>query len=98
MKVITFPQIPGHFIPFARVLHSKTMTIDGKIAWIGTSNWEGGYLTSLRNLEVVLRNPEMAAKLGALQSQLWNSKYAAPLDINRDYPAPHPGTENAPQK
>ncbi|MDF0533978.1 phospholipase D-like domain-containing protein [Shewanella sp. A32] len=94
VKVVTIPEAKQGFIPFARTLHSKTMEIDGKIAWIGTSNWEGGYMNNSRNLELVLQNPAMANRLQQLQLQLWNSVYAAPLDINKEYPKPHPASAN----
>ena len=94
VKVVTIPEAKQGFIPFARTLHSKTMEIDGKIAWIGTSNWEGGYMNNSRNLELVLQNSAMANRLQQLQLQLWNSVYAAPLDINKEYPKPHPASAN----
>jgi len=91
IRVVTIPQAPSGFIPYARVIHTKAMTIDDRIAWIGTSNWEGGYLDNSRNLEVVLQNVPMADKLNALHQQLWLSSYAAPLNIDASYPPPHPG-------
>ncbi|WUR14374.1 phospholipase D-like domain-containing protein [[Empedobacter] haloabium] len=95
IRVVTLPQASSGFIPFARVIHSKTMTIDGKLAWVGTSNWAGGYLDLSRNLEVVLRNEAMARRVSALHEQLWSSSYAQKLDINRDYPKPNKATEKA---
>jgi len=90
IRAVTIPQAPSGFIPFARVVHTKTMTIDGEIAWIGTSNWEGGYLDNSRNVEVVLRNTPMAEKLDALHQQLWLGPYAAPLEVGTNYLPPHP--------
>jgi len=95
IKVVTLPQASTGFIPFARVIHSKTMTIDGKLAWIGTSNWAGGYFDLSRNLEVVLRNEAMARRVAALHEQAWSSPYAQKLDINRDYPKPNKASEKA---
>ena len=88
IRIVTLPQASTGFIPFARVMHSKTMVIDGKVAWVGTSNWAGGYLDLSRNLEIVMRNEAMAKRIGALQEQLWTSPYTQPLDINKDYPKP----------
>jgi phosphatidylserine/phosphatidylglycerophosphate/cardiolipin synthase-like enzyme len=93
IKIVTLPTASTGFIPFARVIHSKTMTIDGKLAWVGTSNWSGGYFDMSRNLEVVMRNEQMAQRVGALHEQLWNSPYAAPLDVNKNYPKPNKGKE-----
>lgn len=91
IRFVTIPEAPSGFIPFARVVHTKTMTIDDEIAWIGTSNWEGGYLDNSRNVEIVLRNAAMAEKLNALHQQLWLSTYATQLKIDAVYPPPHPG-------
>ena len=93
IKIVTLPTASTGFIPFARVIHSKTMSIDGKTAWVGTSNWAGGYFDLSRNLEVVMRNEKMAQRIAALHEQLWDSPYAAPLDVNRNYPKPSKGTE-----
>lgn len=91
VRVVTIPQDASGFIPFARVVHTKTMAIDDGVAWIGTSNWEGGYLDTSRNIEVVVRDPLMAKRVAALHEQLWSSRYARPIDINRAYVAPRPG-------
>ena len=68
------------------------MVIDNQVAWVGTSNWSGGYFDLSRNLEVVMRNEKMAQRLLALQEQTWNSSYAQPLDINKQYPKPAKGS------
>lgn len=91
IKIVTLPQASSGFIPFARVIHSKTMSIDGKLAWVGTSNWSGGYLDNSRNLEIVLRNEAMAKRLADLHEQTWQSPYAQPLDIQKKYPKPIKG-------
>jgi phosphatidylserine/phosphatidylglycerophosphate/cardiolipin synthase-like enzyme len=93
VRIVTLPAASSGPIPFARVIHSKTMSIDGKIAWVGTSNWSGGYFDKSRNLEVVLRNEKMAQRLAAMHEQAWSSQYAQPLDVNKDYPKPVKGGE-----
>jgi phosphatidylserine/phosphatidylglycerophosphate/cardiolipin synthase-like enzyme len=94
VKIVTIPPASSGFIPFARVIHSKIMTIDGTTAWIGTSNWTGGYLDNSRNLELVLHNPAMSQRVDKLYSQLWDSVYAEPIKLEYDYPAPKPGGES----
>ena len=91
IRIVTLPTASTGFIPFARVIHSKTMSIDGKLAWVGTSNWAGGYFDLSRNLEVVLRNDAMAQRIAALHEQTWSSAYAQPIDINKQYPKPAKG-------
>ena len=93
IKVVTIPQASSGFIPYARVIHSKIMIVDDRLAWVGTSNWRGGYFDNSRNLELVLNNEPMAQRLNQLYQQLWSSPYAAPLRIADDYPQPAPGGE-----
>jgi phosphatidylserine/phosphatidylglycerophosphate/cardiolipin synthase-like enzyme len=88
IRVATIPQASTGFIPFARVVHTKIMTIDSAIAWVGTSNWEGGYLDNSRNLEIVLRDKRMALRLGAMETQLWDSPYAKPFAEAKLIPRP----------
>ncbi|WP_115720619.1 phospholipase D-like domain-containing protein [Gallaecimonas mangrovi] len=92
IKIVSIPEAKEGFIPYARVIHTKAMDIDDKIAWVGTSNWEGGYMDNSRNLEVVMQDPKMAKRIGEMARQLWNSPYAKKLDINKTYPRPHPGS------
>jgi phosphatidylserine/phosphatidylglycerophosphate/cardiolipin synthase-like enzyme len=91
IKIVTLPQAKQGFIPYARVIHSKTMEIDGQVAWIGTSNWLGGYLDNSRNLEVVMHSEAMAKRVGQLHQQLWDGPYARALNVTEEYPEPHPG-------
>ncbi|MCI1004660.1 phospholipase D-like domain-containing protein [Herbaspirillum sp. C7C8] len=91
IRIVTLPQAKSGFIPFARVIHTKAMSIDGKIAWIGTSNWAGGYLDNSRNLEVVLHDAAMARRVAALHEQTWSSSYAQAIDVLKVYPRPAKG-------
>ncbi len=91
IKIVTLPQARQGFIPYARVIHSKTMEVDGQVAWVGTSNWLGGYLDNSRNLEVVMRSEAMAKRVGELHEQLWDGPYAKALNLTDEYAVPHPG-------
>lgn len=94
VKIVTIPPASSGFIPYARVIHSKIMILDDRLAWIGTSNWRGGYFDNSRNLELVMNNESMAQRLDQLYQQLWHSPYAAALRIDYDYPPPQPGGES----
>ncbi|WP_462380300.1 phospholipase D-like domain-containing protein [Pseudomonas sp. Marseille-QA0892] len=91
VRIVTLPQASSGFIPYGRVIHSKTMEIDGQVAWVGTSNWLGGYMDQSRNLEVVMHDSNMAGRIRALHEQLWAGPYAQPIALNHSYPEPHPG-------
>ncbi|CAG9298078.1 phospholipase D-like domain-containing protein [Celerinatantimonas diazotrophica] len=94
IKIITIPQPSQSFIAYARVLHSKAMSIDAKLAWIGTSNWEGGYLDFSRNVELVVPFPSLAEQIETIHQQLWHSDYAAPIDLNHRYLSVDPGADS----
>lgn len=88
VKVLTVPAAKQGYIPFARVIHSKYMVADGKTAWLGTSNWAGGYLDTSRNLELVIKDEALAFRAAKIHARLWGSAYAKPLDILKSYPKP----------
>ncbi|WP_174280512.1 phospholipase D-like domain-containing protein [Sphingomonas bacterium] len=80
IRVATIPPAAEGPIPFARVVHTKAMAIDGRVGWVGTSNWEGGYLDSSRNVELVFRDAGLADRIGRMHDTLWSSAYAVPLE------------------
>jgi hypothetical protein len=88
IRMVTIPEARSGFIPFARVIHSKFLVVDGETLWLGTSNWVGGYLDSSRNLELLQRRPELAKTVRGLHQALWDSPYAEPLRTEKEYPLP----------
>ena len=86
VRILKIPEAKEGFIPFARVNHSKFMVIDKGIAWIGTSNWSGGYLDKSRNVELVVRDVAMAKRLKGVHDQLWNAAGAIELDAEYSLP------------
>ncbi len=94
IRIVTIPVGKDGRIPYARVSHSKIMTIDHKISWVGTSNWSGGYFDQLRNLELVVSDEKFAQRVAALHEQLWSSEYSAKLDATKDYPKPDKGVDS----
>jgi phosphatidylserine/phosphatidylglycerophosphate/cardiolipin synthase-like enzyme len=88
IRIITIPESKEGKIPFARTAHSKYMVADGKVAWIGTSNWAGGYLDQSRNLEIVVKDEALAARAAKIQAHLWDSPYTAPIDVQKSYSKP----------
>ena len=88
VRIITIPEAKQGRILFARTAHSKYMVADGQTAWIGTSNWSGGYLDQSRNLEIVVKDPALAARAAKLHAHLWDSPYTAPIDVQKIYPKP----------
>jgi phosphatidylserine/phosphatidylglycerophosphate/cardiolipin synthase-like enzyme len=88
VRVITIPDAAQGPIPFARVAHSKYAVFDGHTLFLGTSNWRGGYFDQSRNLEIVVHDPALAARAAAVQKHLWDSAYAAPLEVLKTYSKP----------
>lgn len=81
VRVITIPTFSGGPIPFARVAHAKYMTVDGALAWIGSSNWEGDYFTKSRNVGVVARRREVASALDRVFADVWSSPHTRGLEV-----------------
>jgi phosphatidylserine/phosphatidylglycerophosphate/cardiolipin synthase-like enzyme len=79
VKVLTIPPWSGGEIPFARVAHAKYMVVDGRSAWVGTSNWEGDYFLKSRNVAVVANDGDLAPRLGRIFEDGWGSNYAKTL-------------------
>ena len=86
VRMVTLPQAKSGYIPFARTVHSKYMVVDDAVLWVGTSNWEGGYLSESRNVEFISHEAELAKQGVALHQQLWLSPYAHKLLPNVDLP------------
>ena len=68
--------------------HAKALVVDGKHAWLGTSNWEKEYFTRSRNVGVVVEDPALAAQLARFFATLWDSPYATPVDPDASYTPP----------
>lgn len=88
---VRFVNIPEHsagFVPFARVVHAKYVTVDGERAWLGTSNFSGDYFLQSRNVGVVLEGAPAAARLDTIFERLWQSDYAETVDPLAEYEAP----------
>jgi phosphatidylserine/phosphatidylglycerophosphate/cardiolipin synthase-like enzyme len=76
VRMVTIPPAVEGEIPFARVIHSKFLTIDDQMSWIGTSNWSRDYFYNSRNLGLIVRGPSFAAQLNKLFDKLWSSIYS----------------------
>jgi phosphatidylserine/phosphatidylglycerophosphate/cardiolipin synthase-like enzyme len=83
--IVTIPEAASGHIPFARVTHSKYMTVDGGVLWLGTSNWSEDYFTESRNVEIIARDQDLAAQADGIFERLWNSRFCAKLDPSRTY-------------
>jgi len=79
VKVLTIPPWSGGEIPFARVAHAKYLVVDDRIAWVGTSNWEGDYFLKSRNVGIVAEGGALGPRLARVFEDGWSSPLAAPL-------------------
>ncbi|MBI4911802.1 MAG: phospholipase [Acidobacteria bacterium] len=85
VKIVSIPDDPGGPIPYARVIHSKYMTVDGKLLWLGTSNWAEDYFTESRNVELILKDSDLTAQADRVFERLWNGPFAAAIEPGRNY-------------
>jgi len=88
VRLTTIPVWSGGFIPFARVTHGKALVVDGKRAWLGTSNWEKDYFYNSRNVGAIIDEPTLAGALAARFAAVWQSPYAIPVDPDAAYSPP----------
>lgn len=91
VRFVTIPEHSSGHIPFGRVLHAKTLVADGARLWLGTSNWERDYFHESRNASVFVDGGALPQRVEALHDELWNSKYAQPVDPAAKYEAPRYG-------
>jgi phosphatidylserine/phosphatidylglycerophosphate/cardiolipin synthase-like enzyme len=89
VKFATIPEASTGFVSFARVVHSKYVTVDGAWSWIGTSNLSRDYFYASRNVGLVGRGAPLADALDGVFDTLWTSAYVEVVDPARtDYVAP----------
>ena len=97
VKMVSIPQAKNEFIPYARVIHSKYCIVDGQTLWIGTSNWSKDYFYFSRNIDLIFRSKvqtkneaitQLIKNSQLIYDKLWNSAFAATLDINKMYVMP----------
>jgi phosphatidylserine/phosphatidylglycerophosphate/cardiolipin synthase-like enzyme len=88
---VKFSNIPEHsagFIPFARVEHAKYLTVDGKGAWVGTSNWSRDYFYQSRNVSLLMHGAGAAGQLDTFFTQSWDGPYTETVDPCGQYQPP----------
>lgn len=88
VRFVTIPEAERGFIPYTRTIHAKYLTVDGRIAWIGTSNAAGDYFLHSRNAGLLVEGAPFARRLDAFFEDLWTSDYAEPVDPDRTYEPP----------
>jgi len=89
VRVMSIPQLEGEaFVEFGRVVHAKYLVVDGKWAWLGTSNWSRDYFYGSRNVGVVVQGESFGSDLDAWFERMWNSEYAETIDPAKSYRAP----------
>ena len=91
VKMVTIPEASRGYIPYARVIHAKYLVVDGRVAWIGTSNWERDYFHASRNVGLIVENDKIAAILVRFFASGWDSPYASRVDPAVDYAPPRIG-------
>ncbi len=91
VRFATIPLASTGFIPYARVIHSKYLVVDGQTLYIGTSNWGKDYFYNTRGIELVARKPELAEQAGRIFETLWKSGFVERVDPKRNYPNMDPG-------
>jgi phosphatidylserine/phosphatidylglycerophosphate/cardiolipin synthase-like enzyme len=85
VRIAAIPEAKAGHIPYARTIHSKYLVVDETNLVLGTSNWEEGYFTESRNIELIFRDSPLAAQAVRIHDRLWNSRYVFALDPAKVY-------------
>lgn len=91
VKLMTIPEHSGGHIPYARVIHAKYLVVDGRSAWVGTSNWEHDYFFASRNVGLIIEGEGIGALLDRYFLTGWESGYSEQVDPCRKYSGPKIG-------
>lgn len=89
VKYLSFPTHSEGYEPFSRVSHTKSMLVDGSVAWVGSANWQPGYFTRSRNLGILTDNPNVTSNLRQYYLTAWTSHYAVPLEPHSEPDVPY---------
>lgn len=79
VRQVVIPEWSGGHLDYARLIHSKYLTADGRAAWVGTENWAENYFSISRNVGLVLKEAGVTRDLDRIFSKLWESPYASAL-------------------
>ncbi|MCB9621243.1 MAG: hypothetical protein H6724_17515 [Sandaracinus sp.] len=91
VRLVTIPEASTGFVPYARTVHAKYATVDGRIAWLGTSNAGGDYFLRSRNVGLFVEGAAFARALDVYFDRVWNGVYAEAVDPARTYERPRIG-------
>lgn len=91
VRIVTIPEAEQGFIPYARTIHAKYMTVDGRLGWLSTSNASGDYFLRSRNAGLFVEGAPFATALDGFFEDLWTSPYAEAVDLDRVYEPPRVG-------
>jgi phosphatidylserine/phosphatidylglycerophosphate/cardiolipin synthase-like enzyme len=79
VMTVVIPQWSGGPIQFARLIHSKYLTVDGVRAWVGSENWRVSYFTNTRNVGLVFADAGLVGELDTIFGRVWTSAYGTSL-------------------
>ena len=88
IRLVTLPPSSAGFIPYARVVHAKHLAVDGRRAWLGTSNWSRDYFHASRNVGILVEGAPFARRLARFFLDGWDSAYAVTVDPEAGYDPP----------
>jgi phosphatidylserine/phosphatidylglycerophosphate/cardiolipin synthase-like enzyme len=65
--------VPVRYDPADRLLHSKFVVIDRKLAVVGSHKWSAGSYFDFDDLTLVLSSTALATEFGACFESMWNA-------------------------
>jgi phosphatidylserine/phosphatidylglycerophosphate/cardiolipin synthase-like enzyme len=77
VRTVKIPEWSGGHLDFARLIHSKYLTVDGHSGWVGSENWSQNYFMTSRNVGVLFRVSDLVDRLDQVFDRVWSSPYAS---------------------
>jgi len=85
VRFAVIPDASTGFVEFSRVAHAKLCVADERAAWIGSSNWEGSYFMTSRNVSLFLEGAGVGARLARWFDVTFQGEYAEPVVPGKSY-------------
>jgi phosphatidylserine/phosphatidylglycerophosphate/cardiolipin synthase-like enzyme len=79
VRLVRIPESSEGPLPFARMLHAKTLTVDAKISWVGTGNLGPDDFLRSRNVGILVKGAEFSRDIEAIFERCWLSTYCVTI-------------------
>ncbi len=84
VQQVSIPEHSSGPINYARLMHIKLGLFDDRIAWLGSSNFGGGYFYDSRNLSIFIQSEALLESLEGIYSYYWYAPWSSPVEAEKE--------------